>query len=75
MQYSRRAVWLAVNSEYGDRLTEITREHAALAKSLIMDRVSLSDSDREVYASRIEQMRLERDGIIQRFEDQQGNRQ
>ncbi|MCY9666711.1 hypothetical protein M5X11_17550 [Paenibacillus alginolyticus] len=38
MEYSRRAVWLAVDSEYGDRLTEITREHVALAKELIVNR-------------------------------------
>jgi hypothetical protein len=65
---SRRAVWLAVNSEYGDRLTEITREHVALAKSLVIDRERLTETDREVYADRIAQLRLERDGIIQQFE-------
>jgi hypothetical protein len=69
MEHSRSAVWRAVNSEFGDRLTEITREHVALAKSLIMDRESLSDSDREVYAARIVQLRQERDAIIQQFEE------
>lgn len=69
MEYSRSAVWRAVNSEFGDRLTEITREHVALAKSLIMDRESLSESDREVFAARIEKLRQERDAIIQQFEE------
>jgi chromosome segregation ATPase len=41
MEYSASAIWLAVNSEYGDRLTEITREHVALAKELILNRGSL----------------------------------
>ncbi|NTZ19902.1 hypothetical protein EXW96_20830 [Paenibacillus sp. JMULE4] len=68
-EHSRHAVWLAVNSEYGDRLTEITREHVALAKSLIMDRESLSDSDRGIYSARIVQLRQERDAIIQQFEE------
>lgn len=68
-EFSRRAVWLAVNSEYGDRLTEITREHVALAKEHIMDRESLSESDREVYAARIAQLRQERYVIIQQFEE------
>lgn len=67
-EHSRRAVWLAVNSEYGDRLTEITREHVALAKSLVMDRERLTETDREVYAARIAQLRQERDSIIQQFE-------
>ena len=69
MEHSRRAVWLAVNSEYGDRLTEITREHVSLAKELIVNREGLSDSDREVYAARIAQLRQERDAIIQQFEE------
>jgi len=30
--HSKRAIWLAVNSEYGDRLVEIAREHIRLVK-------------------------------------------
>jgi len=55
-EHSRSAVWLAVNSKYGDRLVEIAREHTALAKALIIDRESLSETDWEVYAARIAQL-------------------
>lgn len=67
-EFSRRAVWLAVDSEYGDRLTEITREHVALAKELIVNREGLTATEREVYAARIVQLRQERDDIIRQFE-------
>lgn len=72
MEYSRRAVWLAVNSEYGERLTAITRKHVALAKELIVNREGLAATDREVYAARIGQLRQERDAIIQKFAVEQG---
>jgi hypothetical protein len=67
-KFSRRAVWLAVDSEYGNRLTEITREHVGLVKTFFMDRRTLTETDRDVIAARIEQLRQERDAIIQQFE-------
>lgn len=66
--YSRRAIWLTIDSEYGDRLTEITREHVALAKELIINRGSTSVNDRENITARIAKLRLERDAIISKFE-------
>ncbi len=76
-RFSRRAVWLAVNSEHGERLVEIAREHIRLVKELPpgppqamaaagMD--SLADV-REIIHARIEQLRAERDAIIQKFEE------
>lgn len=67
-EHSRRAVWLAVNSDQGDRLVEIVREHTALAKALVMDRGSLTNRDREAYKNRIVQLRQERAAIIKQFE-------
>lgn len=68
MEYSRSAVSRAVNSEYGDRLIAITREHVVLAKELIVNREGLSESDQEIYTVRIAQLRQERDKIILQFE-------
>jgi hypothetical protein len=67
-EFSRNTVWRAANSEYGDRLTEITREHVTLAKELILYRKSISANDREIYTARIAQLRQECDAIIQKFE-------
>ncbi|MBJ6361192.1 hypothetical protein ACFOQM_07795 [Paenibacillus sp. GCM10012307] len=72
-KFSRKAVWLAVDSEYGDRLMEITREHVALAKELIVNRESVTEPDREIYTACIEQLRQKRDSIISKFEGGNGN--
>ncbi|MED1850316.1 hypothetical protein P4V33_01490 [Brevibacillus borstelensis] len=64
---SKRAIWLAVNSEHGDRLVEIAQEHTALARDLIVNK-HLTDVEKESYKALIEQLRQERDMILQQFE-------
>lgn len=68
--HSKRAIWLAVNSEHGDRLVEITQEHTALARDLAVNK-HLTDAEKESYKARIEQLRQERDTILQQFEQRQ----
>ncbi|WP_281869939.1 hypothetical protein [Brevibacillus parabrevis] len=71
MNRSKRAIWLAVNSEHGDRLIQITREHTRLARDLIVDRYRLSDEEVEIYKARIEQLRVERESILDQFADKE----
>jgi hypothetical protein len=74
--HSKRAIWLAVNSEYGDRLVEIAREHIRLFKELpprsttALSAVGVDPHAdvREIIYARIEQLRAERHEIISRFE-------
>lgn len=77
MTHSKRAIWLAVNSEHGDRLVEIAREHLRLAAEL-PPRPSLGMREagidpmheiREIITARIEQLRAERDAIIEQYEE------
>lgn len=78
MEHSKRAIWLAVNSEYGNRLVEIAQEHLQLAKQLpprpstaLVDAGLDTHSEvREIIYARIEQLRMERAEIIDRFEGQ-----
>ncbi|CAM3464218.1 hypothetical protein EDM52_18495 [Brevibacillus invocatus] len=67
MNHSKRTIWLAVNSEHGDRLVEITQEHTRLARELIVERYRLSELEIEIYKARIEKLRLERENILQQF--------
>jgi hypothetical protein len=69
MNYSKHTIWQAVNSEHGDRLVQITQEHTKLARSLIVDRHHLTDEEVRIYKDRIEQLRLEREHILQQFEN------
>ncbi|ATF11215.1 hypothetical protein [Brevibacillus brevis] len=69
MNHSKRAIWLAVNSEHGDRLVQITQEHTKLARELIIDRYRLSDEEVEIYKARIEQLRRERESILKLFQE------
>lgn len=71
MNYSKKALWLACNSEFGERLAEITKEHTSLAKELTFNERNLTARDREIIMTRIETLRQERDDIISIFE---GNR-
>lgn len=64
---SKRAILLAINSEHGDRLVEITQEHTALARDLAVNK-HLTDAEKESYKARIEQLRQERETILQQFE-------
>jgi hypothetical protein len=66
--FSKRAIWLAVNSEHGDRLVQIAQEHIRLARDLAVHRLHLSDVDAEILKSRIEELRKERDAILMQFE-------
>jgi hypothetical protein len=68
-KFSKTAIWKAVNSEYGDRLVEIAREHAELTKELITYNPGV---DAEIIESRIVQLREERDGILELFESEEG---
>lgn len=65
--FSKRAIWLAVNSEHGDRLLQIAQEHTRLASSLIVEGAQLSDEEVEGYKGRIGQLRRERESILQQF--------
>ncbi|WP_289142465.1 hypothetical protein [uncultured Brevibacillus sp.] len=69
MDHSKRTIWLAVNSEYGNRLVELTQEHTRLARELIIDRYRLSDEEVEIYKARIEQLRRERESILKLFQE------
>ncbi|MGF9821422.1 hypothetical protein [Brevibacillus agri] len=69
--FSKRAIWKAINSEHGDRLVQITQEHTKLARSLILDRTQLTDEEAEIYKARIEQLRLERESILQQFVEEE----
>lgn len=70
--HSKRAVWMAVNSEeHGDRLVEIMHEHVSLAKK-ISNNLNGYIENWEVDAAlnRIKQLRAERSAIIQQFEEE-----
>lgn len=69
MNHSKRAIFLAVNSEHGDRLVQITQEHTRLARELIIDRYRLSEEEVEIYKARIEQLRRERESILKLFQE------
>lgn len=69
MNHSKRAIFLAVNSEHGDRLVQITQDHTRLARELIIDRYRLSDEEVEIYKARIEQLRRERESILKLFQE------
>lgn len=73
-KFSKRAIWLAVNSEYGERLVEIAREHAQLARELIVTNKhghveSAQGTSYDIVRTRIEQLRAERDAIIEQYEE------
>ncbi|NTZ20958.1 hypothetical protein EXW96_26585 [Paenibacillus sp. JMULE4] len=70
MNYSKKALWLACNSEFGGRLAEITKEHISLAKELTFNERYMTARDREIVMTRIETLRQERDGIISLFEEE-----
>lgn len=74
-KFSKRAIWMAVNSEHGDRLVEIAREHVRLAKELTTNQIADLDDGttynvRGIIAARIEQLREERNAIINQFEEE-----
>ncbi len=66
--FSKRAIWQAVNSEHGDRLVQIAKEHIRLARDLAEHRLYMSSVEVEILKSRIEELRKERDAILAQFE-------
>jgi len=66
---SRRAVWLAANSDKGDRLVQIATEHTRLARRISDGRKAGTINLKETSAlmDRIEELRAEREAIIQQF--------
>lgn len=64
-RFSRKAIWQAVNSEFGDRLIQIAVEHTKLVKAFIEFQHGV---DAEIIEARIVQLREERDGIIEMYE-------
>ncbi|MGG3874707.1 hypothetical protein [Brevibacillus laterosporus] len=68
MGFSKRAVWLATNSEYGDRLLQIAKEHTEISRRLIDEGRQLSDSAVLQLKARIEELRMEREQILSQFE-------
>lgn len=68
MNSTKKALWLACNSAHGERLIGIAQEHVSLAKKLSFHGQSMTSINRERIITRIEALRLERDGIIFRYE-------
>lgn len=66
--HSKRAIWLAVNSEHGNRLLEIAQEHTWLARELADNGKHMPEDVAAIYHARIGQLRKERDAIILQFE-------
>lgn len=72
MQPSKRAIFMAVNSEeHGARLMEIMHEHSRLARR-VSDNLYGYIENWEIDAAlnRIKQIRAERSAIIQQFEEE-----
>ncbi len=77
MNFSKKAIWLATASEQdGERLLAIAREHIALAReiSLFSDNGQSAgkvvyDTTLDIYKVKIEQLRQERNTIIQKYEE------
>lgn len=75
MQHSKSAIWRAVNSEHGDRLVEIAREHMRLVKefpdrpapAIAAAGVDPIEDIRQIIYAKIDQLRTERDAIIQKY--------
>ncbi|NRS20644.1 hypothetical protein HP398_29935 [Brevibacillus sp. HB1.4B] len=67
MQINVRALWLATNSAYGERLLQIAQEHSRLDCDL-HENDQLSLLEKEVYKVRIEQLRNEREMILNLFD-------
>lgn len=67
-QFSRRAVMLAAESEHGARLVENAVESVRLARE-ISDLRKMGDRECADKLQRLEELREERGGIIQTFQD------
>jgi len=72
-KFSRRALWLAVNSDHGDRLNEIMHEHVRIAHELIFNRSGIDAEERVRMKQRIKELSLERDDILSKFEGGYGH--
>jgi len=69
MNFSKKALWLACNSDFGERLVEITKQHITLAKELTFYGQYMTARDREIAKTYIETLRQERNRIISFFEE------
>lgn len=69
---SRPAVWLTVNSDKGDRLVQIAKEHTSLARK-ISDIRKMGLREASDLLDRIAELRKERDEILQQFEQTGGD--
>lgn len=63
---TKLAIWKAMHSIHGDRLVEIAREHGRLAKEIIS---MPNGTDGDILAYRIEQLRAERDEILELYDE------
>jgi len=66
-KFTRKAVFLATESEYGDRLQQITVERIRLTRQIIDSR-SVPRRQYEETLLQIYRLDRERDAIIQKFE-------
>ncbi|MCL6457884.1 MAG: hypothetical protein K6T85_07750 [Gorillibacterium sp.] len=64
---NKRAVALAMDSEHGEQLLQITQEHVRAAKEYICFRSVLTPERESELQERIEHLRGEREIILQQF--------
>lgn len=77
MQHSKRAIWLAcLDEKDGERLLEIARDHVRLVNELPKEwggskfnQPDPFETTRDIYETRIQQLRDERDSIIKKYEE------
>ena len=66
--FSQRAAWMAVHSEDGGRLLEITREHLTISRDLAESQRYITEQDKEILTARLITLRAERDEILAKYE-------
>lgn len=68
MQINVSTLWLALNSEYGERLLQIAQERSHLARELEVNH-NLSFQEKKVHKRQIQRIVMEREWILKRFEE------
>ena len=68
---NKKSIALAMESKHGSRLLEITGEHVRAAKELICFRPTLTPERTQQLRQRIDQLREEREAILQQFEERE----
>lgn len=68
---SKRAVWLAYNSDQGDRLVEIAQEHSRLARQFSQRKPNwiLGLKEASALIDRIDALKRERNEILKQFDE------